>query len=92
MERDFDMERRNTIAPHETLELHELITIKNISATKSYAMSALVKDEELKQIMLQDFRVSQEQIRELSDLLKQSGFKNPPSEAPGIPSEETGVH
>ncbi len=79
------MERQKVLAPHETLELHELITFKNICATKSSAMTALVKDEELREIMQQEFRVSQEHIRELSDLLQQSEFKNKPDEAPGMP-------
>ncbi len=79
------MERQKALAPHEALELHELITFKNISATKSSAMAALVKDEELREIMQQDFRVSQVHIRELSDLLQQSVFKNNPDDAPGMP-------
>ncbi len=79
------MERQKALAPHEALELHELITFKNICATKSSAMAALVKDEELREIMQQDFRFSQEYIRELSDLLKQSQFMNKPDEAPGLP-------
>lgn len=79
------MEIQKALAPHETLELHELITFKNISATKSSAMPALVKDEELREIMQQYFRVSQEHIRELSDLLQQSEFTNKPDEAKGMP-------
>lgn len=59
----------NSITPHEALELHELVTFKNICATKSASMSALVKDEELKGILQQDFTVSKGHIQELQNLM-----------------------
>ena len=58
------------ISPHEMFELHEILTFKNVCATKSSVMSGLVKDEELKSLMRQDFTISQGQIRELQDLLR----------------------
>ncbi len=64
----------NKIAPHETFELHELLTFKSVSATKSEAMSGLVKDEELKAILREDFTESQKQIKELQSLLQLSVF------------------
>jgi similar to spore coat protein len=60
------------IAPHETFDLHELLTMKNISATKCFAMSKLVKDEELKAIMQQDLSTAKEHIRELEGLIQTS--------------------
>jgi similar to spore coat protein len=66
------MEEINKIAPHETFEIHELLTIKNISATKCAAMSALVKDKELKDIMRQEFDLAQGHIAELSRLIQSS--------------------
>jgi similar to spore coat protein len=62
------------IAPHETFEIHELLTFKNVCATKSATMGALVKDEELKALLHQDFSVSKEQIKELKSLLESSVF------------------
>lgn len=59
----------NTISPHEALELHELLTFKNVCATKSATMAALVKDTELKSILEQDFTVGKEHIKELNDLM-----------------------
>jgi similar to spore coat protein len=59
----------NTIAPHEALELHELLTFKNVCATKSGTMAALVKDDELKSILQQDFTAAQGHIKELQDLM-----------------------
>jgi similar to spore coat protein len=64
------------IAPHETFELHELLTFKNVCATKSSAMVGLVKDEELKTLMQQDFANSQGQIKELQDLIQSSELLN----------------
>jgi similar to spore coat protein len=63
---------RKGIAPHEAFELHELLTFKNVCATKSVTMAGLVKDEELKSIMQQDFSVSQGHIRELQNLMQGS--------------------
>ncbi len=59
----------NTIAPHEALELHELVTFKNVCATKAATMSALVKDEELKNLLQQDFDTTKGHIQELNNLL-----------------------
>lgn len=70
------MVTRKKIAPHETFELHELLTFKNVCATKSSAMAGLVKDEELKTLMQQDFTISQGQIKELQTLIQSSELLN----------------
>ncbi len=64
------------IAPHETFELHELLTFKNVCATKSSTMAELVKDEELRTLMQQDFTISQGQIKELQTLIQSSELLN----------------
>lgn len=58
------------IAPHEAFELHELLTFKNVCATKSATMSALVKDQELKTMLQQDFILTQGHIKELQNLMQ----------------------
>lgn len=63
---------KGKIAPHETFELHELLTFKNVCATKSSAMTGIVADEELTSLLQQDFTTSQEQIQELKDLIQSS--------------------
>ncbi|MFZ5988475.1 MAG: spore coat protein [Bacillota bacterium] len=60
------------IAPHETFELHELLTFKNVCATKSATMSGLVSDPELRSMMQKDLSNTQEHIRELRDLIGKS--------------------
>jgi similar to spore coat protein len=62
------------IAPHETFELHEILTFKNVCATKSATMVGLVKDEELKSMLQKDFTMSQGHIQELLGLIRQSEF------------------
>ena len=66
------MTDKKGIAPHEAFELHELLTFKNVCATKSATMAGLVKDEELKTMLQQDFTVSQGHIKELQNLMQGS--------------------
>ncbi len=66
------MENRKRIAPHEAFELHEILTFKNVCLTKSSAMAAFVKDDELAEIMRQDFNISRGQIKEIRDFLQSS--------------------
>ncbi len=62
------------IAPHEVFALHNLLTFKNICATKSATMSALASDSELRSLMEQDFSAAQGHIKELKDLMQQSNL------------------
>ncbi|PFN98703.1 hypothetical protein FB550_106159 [Neobacillus bataviensis] len=54
---------------HETLDLHELITFKNLCLTKSTTMGALVQDPELKTILTNDAAAGQQHIQQLQQLL-----------------------
>ncbi|MBD8068699.1 hypothetical protein [Bacillus sp. PS06] len=54
---------------HETLDVHELLTIKNISLTKSTLMSGLVADEELKAILANEAALGQKHIKQLQELI-----------------------
>jgi similar to spore coat protein len=69
----------NAIAPHEALEIHELVEFKNLCATKSATMAALVKDDELKGILEQDVTVTQGHIKQLQNLMQGAGaaFEEP---------------
>jgi similar to spore coat protein len=62
---------QNGAAPHETMELHELLTFKNVCLTKSVTMRMLVSDDELKAILDQDAAMGQRHIRELRGLIGQ---------------------
>ena len=63
-----------SMAPNETMQLHELITFKNLCLTKSFTMSPLVSDEELKSILQNDVNTSQQHIKELRSFMEQSNI------------------
>jgi len=54
---------------HETVELHELLSFKNVCLAKEIAMQGMVQDSELQSIIRQDIQKSQQHIRELQNLL-----------------------
>lgn len=62
------------ITLQETMQLHELLTFKNISLTKTVTMSPLISDEELKGIIKNDTATSQKHIQELRELMKHSPY------------------
>ncbi|QGU96019.1 hypothetical protein GOM49_13785 [Clostridium bovifaecis] len=64
------------IAPHESIELHELLTFKNLCLTKSITMSPLLSDKELKSILQQDVTTTKRHIEELKELLEHSCLNN----------------
>lgn len=61
-------------APNETIQLHELLTFKNLCLTKSFTMSPLVSDDELKSILQQDVNTAQQHIKDLKGLMEQSSI------------------
>lgn len=65
---------QRTLAPNETIQLHELLTLKNLSLTKSVTMSPLVSDEELKTILQNDVGTCKQHIEELTGLMKHSSI------------------
>jgi similar to spore coat protein len=66
------MEQR--ITPNETLQLHELLTFKNLCLTKSFTMSSLVTDIELKLILKHDVEITEGHIKELIGYMDQSNI------------------
>lgn len=66
------MNTEKKLAPHETFDLHELLNLKTVSATKSATMVGLVKDEKLKRILNGNLTSTQEHIRELQNLIQSS--------------------
>ncbi|MBT2755376.1 hypothetical protein J7E71_05315 [Mesobacillus foraminis] len=61
------------MAPHETYELHELLTFKNLCLTKSTTMSKLVQDAELGRILDQDVTKSRDQIQRIQEFITNRG-------------------
>ncbi|WMJ89072.1 spore coat protein [Anaerocolumna sp. MB42-C2] len=60
------------LAPNETMQLHEILTLKNLCLTKSITMSPLISDEELKAIITNDIQKSVQHIKELKEYLEES--------------------
>lgn len=65
------------LAPNETIQLHELLTLKTLCLTKSITMSPLVSDAELKAIIKDDIKTSQNHLKELRGFLEQSKIAVP---------------
>lgn len=63
---------KQCIAPHESIQLHEILTFKNLCLTKSLTMSKLVSDEELKSILNQDSTLGEEHVKELKALMEEA--------------------
>ncbi|OIN65481.1 spore coat protein [Exiguobacterium sp. KRL4] len=61
---------KKELAIHETLEIHEILTVKQACLVKAYALSPLVKDENLKKLIEQDVKDCEQAIEELQKLLK----------------------
>jgi similar to spore coat protein len=57
-----------TLAPHESMEIHELLNFKTICLTKSKMMQGLVFDKDLKQLMQKDVQQSMKAVNELQGL------------------------
>jgi len=54
---------------HETLDLHELLSFKNLCLTKATTMSVLAQDPELKAIMSEDVATGTQHIQQLQQFL-----------------------
>ena len=57
------------LAVHETLELHEVLTVKQASYLKANMMEGLVQDKELIDIIRKDATNSKKAIKEIQELL-----------------------
>ncbi|SFE97236.1 hypothetical protein [Alteribacillus iranensis] len=58
------------LALHERLELHEILTFKNLNLTKSSTMRGLVGCKELKGILENEVKEGQQHVTQLHELLQ----------------------
>jgi similar to spore coat protein len=58
---------------HETLDLHELLTFKNLCLTKATTMSVLAQDPELKAILSEDVVTGTQHIQQIQQFLTKRG-------------------
>ena len=61
------------LAPHETYELHELLTFKNLCLTKATTMSQLCQDSNLKGILQQDVDKTTTQVQRIQQFMTNRG-------------------
>jgi similar to spore coat protein len=54
---------------HETLDLHELVSFKNLCLTKATTMSVLAQDEELRAILSADVTTGIQHVQQLQQFL-----------------------
>ncbi|WP_066067535.1 hypothetical protein [Neobacillus soli] len=54
---------------HETLDLHELLSFKNLCLTKATMMSGLAQDAELQAILSEDVTMGIQHIQQLQQFL-----------------------
>lgn len=54
---------------HETLEVHELLTFKNLCLTKDTTMSPFAQDPELRAILEGDIAKGTEHIKQLQEFI-----------------------
>ncbi|SES13234.1 similar to spore coat protein [Gracilibacillus ureilyticus] len=60
----------NKLALHERMEIHEILTFKNLCLTKASTMQGLVGCEQLKSILLTDVSEGKQHVEQLNNLLK----------------------
>lgn len=58
------------LAPHETIELHEMLALKTTTLAKQKEIVAKVMDPQLRQLYLQSIRMNERQIVEMMHLLQ----------------------
>lgn len=56
------------LAPHEAMEIHELLNFKTVCLAKSKALDGLVTDKSLKALIQQDLQQSMTAIEQLEQL------------------------
>lgn len=61
-----------SLAPHESLEIHEMLNLKTICLAKSKLMQGLVFDKELKALMQKDVEQSTKAIQDLAALYEKA--------------------
>lgn|GEM_PF-405391 len=63
------------LAPHESLEIHEILNFKTLCLAKSKLMQGLVFDQDLKALMQKDVEQSMQAIAELQDVYTKAPFQ-----------------
>jgi len=65
------------LAPHESVDLHEIINFKTLCVAKSKLMQGLVFDQDLKALMQKDVQQSIQDLTELQAIYERAPFEAP---------------
>ncbi len=70
-----------TLAPHESMDLHEMLNFKTLCLAKSKLMQGLVFDQELKDLMQKDVVQSMQALQDLQAIYARAPFRAPVPES-----------
>ena len=65
------------LAPHESLDLHEVINFKTLCVAKSKLMQGLAFDQDLRKLMQKDVDQSIQALNELQAIYQRAPFEAP---------------
>ncbi|CAI8766742.1 Spore coat protein F-like protein YraG [Brevibacillus sp. IT-7CA2] len=68
---------RQTLAAHESLEIHEALNFKTLCLAKSKLMQGIVFDQDLKALMQKDVEQTTQAIAELQAVYEKAPFQVP---------------
>ncbi|NTU34000.1 spore gernimation protein GerQ [Brevibacillus sp. HB1.1] len=68
---------RQTLAAHESLEIHEALNFKTLCLAKSKLMQGIVFDQDLKALMQKDVEQTTQAIAELQAVYQKAPFQAP---------------
>lgn len=71
------MMNQETLAAHESLEIHEALNFKTLCLAKSKLMQGLIFDQELKALMEKDVQQSIQAIADLQAIYSKAPFQAP---------------
>ncbi|MFC4737321.1 spore coat protein [Bacillus daqingensis] len=63
---------RHQYAPHEMIEVHEVLTLKTSALAKGYVMYDAAVNEELKELLQEGIDEGENAVKELQQLISQS--------------------
>ncbi|MBC2581634.1 hypothetical protein [Clostridium sp. DJ247] len=63
------MPNNPVVAPHELLELHELMNASIVAAKKTKVSMSMVQDQELKSFMQESFNLKKSSLKQMQDFL-----------------------
>ncbi|KIL34150.1 spore gernimation protein GerQ [Cohnella kolymensis] len=64
-----------SLGPHESMEIHEMVNFKTLCLAKSKLMQGLVFDKDLKHLMQRDVEMSKRQLSELETIYSHAPFR-----------------